>query len=722
MRPRSLILGLALALLVGGGAAAPVQAGIYEVLACNGGAGADGATSSFETRADPGMTSYQACPPGEGLVTRSVYDGGQTAPFDGAYQFFDAPPGATVDSISFIAGLWRHDCDYTVGLLAGAIGDYGGRLVWGHLNRQDCLFEETPNSYYNDRQDVVVDAPRLRMEARCGRSPNCSRSGGTSGMRMKDIRVRVRDEVPPALSNGRGSLWGATGWQRGTQTVGFDVNDNVGVRATSVLVAGTRLQTKTNHCDYTQRVPCPQSRDDFTLDTVAIRAGRHDLLIEAIDSAGNTAVDSTGILIDNTPPTAPERVALRGGDGWRARNSFDVRWSNPSQGSAAPIAAAEHELCPTQGPCSHGSHSGDGLAAIDGFEVPGSGVYTLRLWLRDAAGNEDRRRAAPPLQLRFDDEPPELAFAEPNVNDPTKINVIATDRHAGVASGVVEVRRAGSDRWEPQRTEVLRTGHLQGQLADEGLPDGLYDVRARATDQAGNQKTTDRHADGRPARLMLPVRRKTTLVAGHSKRGRHRPGRLRHSVHVRFGRRLLLIGRLVAIDGRPIRDAQIRVQHRPDHRGGEFQRFDTVRTDTYGWFSFRTPKGPSRTIRFHYPGTGTIRSATADVNLLVRAQTTFRAHRRSLRNGQTVRFGGTLRGGSVPNRGKLVELQVLLRNKWRTFSTTRSDRRGRWRYRYRFDGTRGRQVYRFRARVPEEATYPFEAGTSRPVSVTVRGP
>ena len=45
----------------------------------------------------------------------------------------------------------------------------------------------------------------------------------------------------------------------------------------------------------------------------------------------------------------------------------------------------------------------------------------------------------------------------------------------------------------------------------------------------------------------------------------------------------------------------------------------------------------------------------------------------------------------------------------------------RWRYEYRFDGTRGLQVYRFRAQVPRETGYPYATGHSRVVKVSVRG-
>jgi hypothetical protein len=105
----------------------------------------------------------------------------------------------------------------------------------------------------------------------------------------------------------------------------------------------------------------------------------------------------------------------------------------------------------------------------------------------------------------------------------------------------------------------------------------------------------------------------------------------------------------------------------------------------------------------------------------VSAATALKVNRHRVRNGESVRFDGRLRGGHVPAGGKLLELQVLLRDEWRTFTTVHSNRRGRWRYTYRFGATRGTVVYLFRARIPREATYPFTNGKTGWRKVTVRG-
>ncbi|HEX6619424.1 MAG TPA: hypothetical protein VF024_07190, partial [Solirubrobacteraceae bacterium] len=109
-------------------------------------------------------------------------------------------------------------------------------------------------------------------------------------------------------------------------------------------------------------------------------------------------------------------------------------------------------------------------------------------------------------------------------------------------------------------------------------------------------------------------------------------------------------------------------------------------------------------------------AATLDVLQRVQAGATLRASRRVVPDGGAVTFRGRLRGGYVPPRGKLVELQATDRGRWRTFALVRSSRSGAFRYRYRFSGS-GR--FAFRARVRFERAYPYVLGYSRRTSVSV---
>jgi hypothetical protein len=146
-----------------------------------------------------------------------------------------------------------------------------------------------------------------------------------------------------------------------------------------------------------------------------------------------------------------------------------------------------------------------------------------------------------------------------------------------------------------------------------------------------------------------------------------------------------------------------------------------LRTSRTGRFTYLLPAGPSRVVRFRYPGTPTIRAQTREVDVRVRAGSTLWPNRRSLLNGEAVVLSGRLLGRPVPRSGKLVELQAFVRRHWRTFDSTRAGHTGRWSYTYRFLNTVGRVRYRFRVRIPRESGYPYARGVSRPVAVTVRG-
>jgi hypothetical protein len=95
--------------------------------------------------------------------------------------------------------------------------------------------------------------------------------------------------------------------------------------------------------------------------------------------------------------------------------------------------------------------------------------------------------------------------------------------------------------------------------------------------------------------------------------------------------------------------------------------------------------------------------------------------RSNVLNGHAVLFSGRVQGRPLPALGKLVELQVRLSHEWSTFRTIRSGPDGRWRIRYRFQRSCGLERFRFRARLPGEAHYPLEPGTSPQVTIRVRG-
>jgi hypothetical protein len=183
-------------------------------------------------------------------------------------------------------------------------------------------------------------------------------------------------------------------------------------------------------------------------------------------------------------------------------------------------------------------------------------------------------------------------------------------------------------------------------------------------------------------------------------------------------RRLRVRGRLVGPDGEPIAGARIEVLAQLHRAGSRFRAIGSTRTSRKGGFSYKAPPGASRTLRFGYRShvNDPAFTTTLDVLQRVRASATLHASRHSVPRGGRVTFRGRLRGGYVPPRGKLVELQATDRGRWRTFALVRSDRRGNFRYRYRFAGS-GR--FAFRVRVRFERAYPYILGYSPRTAVRV---
>ena len=98
-----------------------------------------------------------------------------------------------------------------------------------------------------------------------------------------------------------------------------------------------------------------------------------------------------------------------------------------------------------------------------------------------------------------------------------------------------------------------------------------------------------------------------------------------------------------------------------------------------------------------------------EITMRVPGRTSLRVNRRRVLNGQTVRSrGGCAR--ACPARWQARGAAGPPVRRWQTFRTTRTDAAGRWAIRYRFKRTRGVQRFRFRARLPHEANYPFAAG------------
>ncbi len=701
-------------------------AGVYKVRACDAAEGLNNSWRLFSSRA--AVAASVACPSNgsrrRGLSAHNVVARGSARKTvkrgTGAALVFNAPAGTSIVGIRAGYYFYRADSSWQAFLSADLQpikGCYrgGGECESTATNR----FVRTPPS-------SALYIGVVCVAAKCPTSPTGDSSRGSvqAMATLYSATVSLEDNSKPTLDEPTGSLL-SEGWKSGTQDVHVGASDNSGISQIRILNGQASLVSQSSACDLTQLTPCPSGGGDFVVDTSTIKPdGPHTLTFEVRDAGGNIEQLNRDVLIDNTAPGPAEQLAADVGDRWSRTNSFNVTWRNPAADGGAPIVGAEYELCPASGgACQPGSLDATALTSLDGLAVPGRGEWVLRMWLRDGAGNADRRTAPEAIRLRFDDEAPQAAFLPEDPDNPTQIAVQVTDEFSGLASGTIEIKKSDGTAWRPLDTRVA-DGRLIATLDDTNLAAGVYQLRAWANDQAGNVAATATRADGTDATLTLPLRLPTRLRVGavSTVRGRHGKRRevLLPTARTRVGRDVELGGHLTSGNGNPIAGSDVLVlEFGAD--GVTWVPVATLRTSRKGRFHYRAPAGISRAVRFAYAGTPTIRAAEADVPLRVRAFSKLTVNRRALRNGQTAHFIGHLKGGFVPTAGKLVELQVRIRHRWQTFTTFRTDPQGNWQYDYRFTGTRGRVPYTFRVRVPGEATYPYVAGLSRQVKVVVRG-
>lgn len=301
--------------------------------------------------------------------------------------------------------------------------------------------------------------------------------------------------------------------------------------------------------------------------------------------------------------------------------------------------------------------------------------------------------------IRVDRTGPETVEIQPtDPTNPRKITAEVFDRGSGIQTGVIQLRPTGGT-WSDLPTNLNESGtQLTAELNDLELPNGGYQLRAAATDGVNNSRT------GSPALIQLPVRAPSRVNLAPRSRTRN-----------------AVAGKVVDQEGKPLAGATVAVLTKA-RTEKNWRQATTIRSGKDGRFRYRVPSGPTRTIRFAYTGTNTVRPAHASRAVRVPARTTIQASRRHASLGQTIVFSGRLRGRPIPKGGKVLELQAYDGGRWRSFpQVVTSTKSGRWMTKLRFERTRGIYTYKIRARVFRDASYPYETGVSRTVKVTVRG-
>lgn len=735
--------------------AAPAMGGAFTIASCQ----ADRlgfSTTAFRDFATRGMQVTRACNPVGpglgGLITSNAVRPGRVPRGSASIAAIIAPAGTSFARLAWFGSTARADCGYTLQVYADSPGGKVTPIRNVRANREcsakakvaTVRYQGRTNSLRYEPQTIDISgATRIVQRVICEGAPRRATcpTGGANYIRTNHALVEVIDNQAPTARIIPDTPLSTGAWVSGSQPLHYDAEDNVGVQVAHAIAAEKRVGSDARPCRlatpdgaFADPVPCPSGEGQITVDTHNLSEGTQQLVVQAGDAAGNIGSSDPVIARIDTAPPARVDVAVEGGGEWRNRNDFEVSWINPPEPDRAPVAAATFKLCTVSGGagCRQAEQTGDGLASLP-VQVPAPGEWTVSLWRRDAAGNQDRNMASVPVTLRYDPEPPKLGFDAPTSADPTLVSVQVTDKVSGLAGGSIEIGPASSNTWQTLETR-MEGNRLVARIDDVVLPAGDYVLRATAYDQARNEASTSQRLDGQQTALTLPLRGASAMQTGvpmerivratvtrHGKR-RSIPRRvtvLRSAARVNFGRRVEIVGRLTNREGQGIPGAEVQVLSRSEASPQQLE--DLLTTDAAGNYRYTATGSASHVLRFAFSGSQLILPSQSEVELRVPATTTLHVNRSRVLNGQPARFSGRVRTLPVPQGGKLVELQVRYPTRWQTFRTGRTDQHGNWALQYQFGRTRGLQHFRFRIQLPHEAGYPFADGRSRSVRVQVRG-
>jgi hypothetical protein len=345
--------------------------------------------------------------------------------------------------------------------------------------------------------------------------------------------------------------------------------------------------------------------------------------------------------------------------------------------------------------------------------VGGSGVHTVGFYGRDAAGNVGDGGPGSPLPqtatVRIDEEAPRVEFsAAQDPADPERIVASVGDRLSGPSGGrgSIGVRRSGTRaRYEALPTRV-ETSRLIARWDSDAYPPGKYEFLATGYDVAGNSASGGNRSRGGQMVLVNPLKTQVSL--------RTKLTGLRFS------------GSLRRASGGPLAGQTITITESFAPGAEQRQRATLTRTDPDGTFSLHLKPGPSREVVAGFDGTRLLSRAGGPIaDLVVPTAVRLQASATTAAvGGRPVVFKGKVghAGASRAVAGLPVELQFRYPGVgWSEFRTVEADRRGHFRYSYRFSDDDSRGVrFKFRAYVKGREGWPYGPSASRPVSVRGR--
>ena len=350
--------------------------------------------------------------------------------------------------------------------------------------------------------------------------------------RLGPRHPRFDDAVPP-----RAVVPAPAGWLSAEQAQSYPLALALTAAAPVSGIAGYSVTTDGSDPDATIDTGATWTLTDLPEGTVTLKA-------RAISGAGVPATDiaTATLRVDRSTPSADASGAPDPGTWQRAPVTIDLHGTD--QAALSGIAQLAWRI---DGGEDHVAASADAQVTLDR-----DGRHTLSYEAIDNAGNRSRARS---VTVKIDRTAPErVTFDPPDGDDPRRVAVSVSDSSSGVAGGSIELRVDGGE-WQPIDTR-LDGDRLVAQIDDEHLPDNRYQLRARASDAAGNERIAGHRADGSSATLTLPLRLASSIRLAAARASGARRSRT-PAAPVRT-----ITGVLTTADGHPIGGAALRVLSR----------------------------------------------------------------------------------------------------------------------------------------------------------------